>query len=142
MAVYDWVIRWIFSITSEILGGVAVILPSAVREHFFSSRERIVAFIFLMLIVNGAVKLVAGALRSIMDLFGAGGHLSVDVMDFFHLTNPFNRGYNDGYDDGRWYKGSKLPLLGKRSVWVRAWNVMKYGLVFLVLYSVINTSDW
>ena len=33
-SIYDWVIRAIFSAAAGILGGVAVILPPAVREHF------------------------------------------------------------------------------------------------------------
>ena len=140
--IYDWVIRAIFSAAAGILGGVAVILPPAVREHFFSSRQRIVAFVFLMLVVNGIVKLVLSAFMSVIELFGVTGNFSFDITNLLPFTNPYVKGYDDGYNDGRYYKDSKLGLLSHKSIWLRLWNFIKYGLVCLVFYSVIMTSDW
>lgn len=140
--IYNWVISIIFDIIARVLGVVSIILPDEVEEHFFSSRERLVSFIFIMLIVNGAAKVIFSALMAVIDLFSASGHFSRDVLDFFQFTNPFLRGYKDGYDDGKHYRASKLSLLKHASIWVRLWNVAKYALLFLLLYSVIMTSNW
>ena len=140
--IYEWVISEICDILAGIIGLTSIILPEDVAEHFFSSRERIVSFIFIMLIVNGAAKIMFSALTAVIDLFSRSGHFSRDVLDFIHFTNPFLRGYKDGYDDGRHNRASKLHLLKHPSIWLRFWNVAKYALIFLLLYSVIMTSDW
>ena len=140
--IYEWIISEIYDIIAGIIGLTSIILPQEVSEHFLSSRERIVSFIFIMLIVNGAAKIILSALMAVIDLFSSNGHFSRDVLDSFHFNNPFLRGYKDGYDDGRHYRDSKLRLLKHTSIWVRFWNVGKYVLIFLLFYSVIMTSDW
>lgn len=143
---YDLIIRRIFSIATELLGVAAIILPRTVREHFFSSRQRIVSFIFLMLFVNGAAKFFMSAMKAIIDLFDFTGYLSkfsFKIMNLLSFTNPYDRGYNDGYDDGRRNYDTKMNLLNtKTSIWLRLWKVLKYALVLLLLYSVIMTAKW
>ena len=141
-ALSDWVLRFIFWIVSGLLGGVGALLPAAVKEHFFSSRERILSFIFLILIVNGAVKLILSALSSVLDLFGL--NLAGKIKDrLLSLTNPRDRGYKEGYEDGRNYHSSRLEeIKGKNNITGKLWKVLKYFVVFVLLYSVVMTSDW
>ncbi len=141
--IYDLIIRRIFSIATELLGVAAIILPRTVSEHFFSSRQRIVSFIFLMLIVNGAAKFLLSALMSVIDLLGFTGKLKLDIMKLLSFTNPYDKGYSDGYNDGRDYRPSKLELLNiRKSIWLRLWKALKYALILLLFASVIMTSNW
>ena len=145
-AIYNFIIRGIFSTAAELLGVAAIILPGAVREHFFSSRQRIVSFIFLMLFVNGAAKFFMSAMKAIIDLFDFTGYLSkfsFNIMNLLSFTNPYDRGYNEGYNDGRQNCDTKMNLLKeKTSIWLRLWKVLKYALVLLLFYSVIMTAKW
>lgn len=137
--IYDLIIRRIFSIAAELLGVAAIILPGTVGEHFFSSRQRIVSFIFLMLIVNGAAKFLLSALMSVIDLLGFTGKLKLDIMKLLSFTNPYDKGYSDGRD----YRPSKLELLNiRKSIWLRLWKALKYALILLLFASVIMTSNW
>ena len=140
--IYNWFIGIIFDIIAGILGVASIILPDEVAEHFFSSRERVVSLIFIMLMLHGAAKVIFSAFMAVIDLFSVSGHLSRDVLDFFQFTNPFLRGYKDGYNDGRHCRDSKLRLLKHAGIWERLWNVAKYALLFLLFYSVIMTSNW
>ena len=140
--IYEWIIIEIYDVIASIIGLTSIILPQEVSEHFLSSRERIVSFIFIIFMLNGAAKIIFSALMAVIDSFSTIGHFSRDMLDFFHFTNPFLSGYKDGYDDGRHYRASKLRLLKHTSIWVRLWSVGKYALIFLLFYSVIMTSDW
>ena len=102
--IYEWIIIEIYDVIASIIGLTSIILPQEVSEHFLSPRERIVSFIFIMLIVNGAARIILSALMATIDLFSSSRNFLRDVLDSFHFNNPFLRGYKDGYDDGRHYR--------------------------------------
>ncbi|MBQ4469074.1 MAG: hypothetical protein IJR35_07900 [Synergistaceae bacterium] len=137
--IFDFVVRRIFSIVAELLGVAAIILPSTVREHFFSSAQRIVSFIFLMLFVNGAAKFLLSALMSFIDLFGLSEKLKLDIIN----STQYKSGYYEGYDDGKNNRHTKIKLINeKTSIWLRLLKALKYVLVFVLFAAVIMTSNW
>ena len=63
---YNLIVRGIFSIVAGLVGGAGALLPPAVKEHFFASRQRMLSFIMLLLIINGIAKLFFSAMISFL----------------------------------------------------------------------------
>lgn len=90
----EYIVRSIFSVIAELIGVAGAFMPSAVKEHFFSSGQRMLSFIFLVFIIKGAAKFILSALKSITgSVFGA---LSLSsVLD--NLTNFLFSSFADSY---------------------------------------------
>lgn len=140
-AVYRWIVSSLSSLIAGLLSGGAVILPAAVKEHFFSLHQRILSFLFLILIVNGLLKFLLSVLKAFIEVFG----VKDDVLD--RITNPLfydphSEGYYDGWRDGCNGNVSRLELLGKKSLATRLWRLAKYCIAFIFLSAIIRASNW
>ena len=142
--IYNVIVNSIYSIIAGLVGGAGVFMPSAVKEHFFSSRERLLSFILLALILNGIVNLLLSALMSVLHLFGLKGKFLDGIVNSLFLSNLKAEGYSAGYHDSYFseLRTSRLDEIAKGNFVGSLWKVLKYMLLLMFLYSVVMTSDW
>ena len=139
---YDMIIRWMYSIITGLVGGIGAFMPSAVKEHFFSSRERLLSFILLALLLNGIMKLLLSALMSVLHLFGIKGGFIDGLVNALFLSSLREEGYSVGWIHGRHMDTSSLDEVLKGNFIGNLWKVLKYTLLLMFLYSVVMTSEW
>lgn len=141
---YNVIVSSIYSVITGLVGGVGVFMPSAVKEHFFSTRECLLSFILLALLLNGIVNLLLSALMSVLQLFGLKGNFLDRLVNSLFLSTLKDKGYSEGYHDSYSLelRTSRLDEVAKGNFIGSLWKVLKYTLLLMFLYSVIMTSDW
>lgn len=96
-----------------VFGATSVILPSAVKEHFSESPQRILSFLFLVILLNGTIKFLAkffsiSIIQSMTEwIIQKWVLIKNKLCEFWFVASFRKTGYEKGYEDG--YKG--LPHL-------------------------------
>ena len=84
------------------------------------------------------------ALMSVLHLFGMKGHFLDGFVNTLFLSNLRGEGFSAGYRDAYYSerRTSRLDEVEKGGFIGRLWQVLKYTLLLMFLYSVVMTSNW
>lgn len=84
---------------------MSIILPQAVKEHFSSSPQRLLSFLFFMFILNGCFRLILSLSEAFFNIADF-----PSITDFFDWLKSilsftgrfiYNAGYREGFYDGK-----------------------------------------